>query len=205
MFNPELIIITVMALLTSPSPRSRALVTWPKKMIKVPPKIIRAYSPAIVVTGPAPSRAKIVGAKMKKGSARTIAAITIKTRVWEATASAFFLSFAPIIREIAALPPTPMPAERAMIKKKKGKKNPTADRASGPNPATQRPSTKLYSVWTDIATIIGMESLMMAFLGLPNKVCTPLVVGGVGWAGCSVFFMIKKRIRYPLGFGYLTR
>jgi hypothetical protein len=93
---------------------------------------------------------------------------------------------------MAELPPTPMPVERAMIIKKNGKKNPTADRASGPNPATQRPSTKLYSVWTDMATIIGMESLIMAFFGFPRRVCTPLVAGEVGWAGCSVFFMIKK-------------
>jgi hypothetical protein len=56
-----------------------------------------------------------------------------------------------------------------------------------------------------MATIIGIESLTMAFFGLPNSVCTPFVIGRADDGGCCVLFMIKKRIRSPLYLSDLTR
>ena len=66
--------------------------------------------------------------------------------------------------------PTPIPVARAMIMKWNGKKNPTAARALAPMPETQMASTKLYRVWTDMARIMGNESLRMARRGFPMRV-----------------------------------
>ncbi len=113
--------------------------------------------------------------KTKSGTETITAATSIITIVWAATLSAPLLSLAPIRLETAELPPTPRPAATAMIMKKNGKKNPTADKASAPNPETHKASTKLYIICTDMAMIIGIESLMIACWGLPSKVLTPAV------------------------------
>ena len=63
--------------------------------------------------------------------------------VWLPTLSAPSLSFAPMRLDIAAPPPTPKPVASAISMKKKGKKKPTADRASGPSRETQMASTRL--------------------------------------------------------------
>lgn len=80
----------------------------------------------------------------------------------------------------------------AIIMKKKGKKKPTADSASAPNPDTHKASTKLYNVCTDIATIIGTESLMIACFGFPSSVLTPSVccVCPPGAMECTVDYMV---------------
>ena len=81
----------------------------------------------------------------------------------------------PIFLEIAEPPPIPTPFAIAITIKRNGKMYPTADRASGPLPETHIASVRLYIVCADIAATIGIESLMIAFLGSPSSVLTPSV------------------------------
>ena len=106
------------------------------------------------------------------------AIISITTIVCAPTSSAPSLSLDPILLDIAAPPPVPIPVARAMTMKKKGKKKPTAARAFAPRPDTQKASTRLYTVWTDMAIIIGSASLSIAFFGSPLRSLTPAVRKG---------------------------
>lgn len=98
---------------------------------------------AVGVVSPAPMRMKSCSAKIKNGIVKRIAIRIVIIIEWTATMSAPFLSFAPILREIADPPPIPNPADIASAMKKKGKTKPTAASASGPRPETQRASIKL--------------------------------------------------------------
>ena len=71
-----------------------------------------------------------------------------------------------------------------MRMKNSGKMNPTAANASGPRPATQTASMRLLADWAIIAMIKGTDMAMMAFLGFPNNVSTPLVF-------CSMLSVIR--------------
>jgi hypothetical protein len=46
-----------------------------------------------------------------------------------------------------------------------------------------------------MATIMGMDSLIIAFFGFPKSVCTPLVAGVAAWSDGFEFGM--KRLLYP--------
>ena len=74
-------------------------------------------------------------------------------------------------------PPTPIPMEKAKARSIMGKKYPVAAKASPPNPETQRRSMMLYSEFRVMANIMGRASLMIARLGSPRRICTPLVTG----------------------------
>jgi len=108
-----------------------------------------------------------------------------------------FLSSAPISLDIAAPPPIPRPFAIASAIKKKGKTKPTAARASEPIPETQIASVKLYIVVTDIAIIMGIASLMMAFLGSPSNVWTPFV--------SLLFVFLEMFDRFSAKFGFTRR
>jgi len=166
-----------MALLASPSLLSMETALALKKRNRIPEKITREYemekpraSPAAPINAIALGRIRSITAHVQHPTR------ILETILWVATESAPFLSFAPIRLDIAAPPPIPIPFAIAIARKKNGKVNPIADRESGPLPDTQIASARLYRVWNNIATIIGRDNLIIAFLGSPRSIFTPAVV-----------------------------